>query len=65
MNALLNFLRSHGTKVLGFAQVTLGVLSTVDGIFSPREVKLLLIAGGLATAWRGYFNSQQNQPSAP
>lgn len=65
MNALWTFWRNHGTKLLGFTQVTLGVLASTDGVFTPRTVKLILIGSGLATAWRGFFNSAQNQPPQP
>lgn len=48
----------HGTKLLGFAQVTIGSLAAATDLFSPNALKFLLIANGLLVAWRGFFNSQ-------
>lgn len=53
--------KRHGTKMIGFAQVTVGVLAVADGIFPPESMKWVLLASGLLTAWRGYFNSAQNK----
>ena len=50
---------NHWTKILGFAQVTIGTLAVSTDIFSPAVLKLLLVANGLLVAWRGFFNSQQ------
>lgn len=61
--AVMQFFRHHTTKLLGFAQVTLGVLASTDGIFAPRTVKIILIASGLATAWRGFASTAANDPS--
>lgn len=58
MTALL-FLWCHRTKVLGFTQVTLGVLATADGIFSPLTLKCIILASGIATAWVGFFNTSK------
>lgn len=57
MRAILKLWRGHGTKILGFAQVTVGVLAVADGIFTAMALKWILLASGLLTAWRGYFNS--------
>ena len=51
----------HGTKILGFLQVTIGSLAAATDIFSPQTLKALLIANGLLVAWRGFFNSQRAQ----
>lgn len=59
MNALLQIWNSHGTKVLGFAQVTVGVLATATDVFSDPVLKGLLLTNGLLVAWRGFFNSRQ------
>ena len=69
MNAILEFtvllVRNHGTKILGFAQVTVGVLAVADGVFTDQSLKYVLLASGLLTAWRGYFNSANsgNEPA--
>jgi hypothetical protein len=57
----LAYLWCHRTKVLGFAQVTLGVLATADGIFSPLALKCIILGSGLATAYVGFFNSSKNR----
>jgi len=62
MGKVIRLWKSHGTKILGFAQVTVGVLAVADGIFSDQSLKYVLLASGLLTAWRGYFNSAQNKP---
>ena len=51
---------SHGTKLLGFAQVSVGVLAVADGVFTDKALKWVLLLSGLLTAWRGYFNSARN-----
>ncbi len=54
---MIEFIRRHGTKVIGFAQVTVGVLATATDIFSPTVLKWILLGNGLLVAWRGYFNT--------
>ena len=60
----------HGTKVLGFAGSLIGTISLIDSttvhlieeFFGPhcghQVASALMIIGGLATAWRGFQNSQ-------
>lgn len=50
---------AHGTKVLGFFQVTVGALAGATDIFSPTALKAFIVSNGLLVAWRGFFNSQQ------
>ncbi len=54
---MIKFIRRHGTKVIGFAQVTVGVLATATDLFSPDALKWILLVNGLLVAWRGYFNT--------
>lgn len=49
--------KNHGTKILGFVQVTLGVFSTATGILPDEVLRWLMLISGLLTAWRGYVNS--------
>ncbi len=65
MKQIMRFWRGHGTKAIGFAQVTVGVLAVADGIFSPEAMKWVLLSSGLLTAWRGFFNSAQAKQAAP
>lgn len=54
----LTWWTNHGTKILGFTQVTIGALAASTDVFGPKTLKALLIANGLLVAWRGFFNSQ-------
>jgi hypothetical protein len=65
IEALAQFFRCHTTKLLGFAQVTLGSLALSDGIFQPQTVKIILLCSGLATAWRGFASTAANAPPPP
>jgi len=57
MYQLIELWRTSGTKLLGFLQVTIGVLAASTGIFPEPLLKYLIVASGLLTAWRGYVNS--------
>jgi hypothetical protein len=57
MSTFLTLIRMHGTKVLGFLQVTVGVLSTATHLFSESTLQMIIVFSGLLTAWRGYFNT--------
>jgi hypothetical protein len=57
MKALIDLYHLHGTKILGFAQVTVAVLATSTGLFPDIALKWLMLTSGLLTAWRGYVNS--------
>jgi hypothetical protein len=57
MTQLIELWRTSGTKILGFAQVTVGVLAASTGIFPDDALKYVMLASGLLTAWRGYVNS--------
>lgn len=59
---LYDWVVKHGTKILGFLQVTIGSLAAATDLFSPAALKGLLIANGLLVAWRGFFNSTQGTP---
>ena len=55
----LDVWKKHGTKVLGFAQVTAGAIAMyADDLFGRHGAKLILVASGVLTAWRGFINSQ-------
>jgi hypothetical protein len=57
IRALIDFFGTHATKTLGFLQVTLGVVAGSTEVIPPEHLKYYVMALGLATAWRGYFNS--------
>lgn len=59
LKAIYAYVSEHGTKVLGFLQVTVGVLAGATDILSPAALKVFIVANGLLVAWRGFFNSQQ------
>ena len=52
---MIKFFHDHGTKVIGFAQVTVGVLATATHVFSEAALQYQLLVSGLLTAWRGFF----------
>jgi uncharacterized membrane protein YuzA (DUF378 family) len=66
--------KSHGTKIIGFATSAIGALALLDHetldligqVFGtkggPRVTRGILIISGLATAYRGYKNSQPKEP---
>ena len=60
MKTLIALWRTSGTKILGFAQVTVGVLSASTGVFPDHVLQYLIVASGLLTAWRGFVNSAQH-----
>lgn len=56
------FFQDHTTKLLGFAQVTAGVLAVADpqlisDLFGPNGLKWVILISGLLTAWRGFVNT--------
>jgi len=59
----------HGTKLLGFGTTALGVITYVDketvnmlqDVIGVHGVHYVLVASGLATAWRGFTNSKKAQ----
>ncbi len=55
----LQFFWSHRTKILGFAQITIGAMSLWTFI-PPDTATYLTAANGLLTVWVGWFNSRQN-----
>ena len=59
MNALIQLIREHGTKILGFFGVTIGVLAVADPelVGGPTAIKYFLLAQSLLTVWRGFFNT--------
>jgi hypothetical protein len=55
--------RSHGTKVLGFGQVTVGAIAANAGdFFSKHALQFLIMTTGLLTAWRGFVNTKNSDP---
>lgn len=51
--------QKHLTKILGFAQVTIGVFALqAEDLFGKHGAKYVLVISGLLTAWRGFWLSQ-------
>lgn len=59
MMSRLAYAWSHKTKILGFLQITVGAIASVDGVFEPMTVKVLLMSSGVLTAWCGFLNSKR------
>lgn len=59
MQALIDLVRLHGTKFLGFLGSTLGVLAVADPalVGGPQAIKYYLLGISLLTTWRGFFTS--------
>lgn len=55
----MNFLRNHGTKVLGFLQGTIAAVCGVTGVIPDAHLKYWLAASAMLTFWRGFANSAQ------
>lgn len=70
----MNLWKNHGTKLIGFATSAIGALALLDHETlnligqafgdkgGPRVTRGILIIAGLATAYRGYQNSQPKEP---
>jgi len=58
---LWNMWVSHGTKMIGFLQGTIAVVSGISGIIPAEQLKYWLLASGLLTFYRGFFNTKQNE----
>ncbi len=64
---MYDFLRKHGTKVLGFLQGTIAAVAGVTGIIPDAHLKYYMAVIALLTFWRGFINSElqkQDPPSA-
>lgn len=60
---VIAFLRSHGTKLIGFAQGTIAAIAGVTGIIPESHLKYYMAAIAVLTFWRGFINSElQRQP---
>ena len=62
MNALVEFFRANGTKVIGYATVGMAFLSLADPalvveLFGERGRSWILLIAGLLTALRGHTNT--------
>ena len=54
---------SHvGSGIARRLLIVVGVLAVADGVITDKALKWILLASGLLTAWRGYFNSRQPEP---
>lgn len=67
LGTMRSFFRHHTTKLLGFAQVTVGALAVADqqmiaAVFGPDGLRWIILASGVLTAWRGFVNTQNQQP---
>jgi hypothetical protein len=68
---LSNLWATHGTKILGFGGTLLGAISMIDAttthlieeVLGPHRghqvASALMVVGGIATAYRGFKNSQK------
>ena len=59
MGSIIAFFSAHATKTLGFLQVTLGAIAGATEVIPAQQLKYYVMALGILTAWRGYFNSSK------
>jgi hypothetical protein len=64
MKTVLLFLWNSRTTVVGYMGVILGVLAATDGVFTPRELKLILLGNGVLTACIGHYNNLKIRQAA-
>lgn len=69
LKQIWDFITSHGTKLIGFGQVTLGALAIADqqmiaAAFGQNGLRWIILGSGVLTAWRGFYNSAQAKPNA-
>lgn len=63
LGIIRSFFRHHTTKLLGFAQVTVGALAVADqqmiaAAFGPKGLRWIILTSGVLTAWRGFVSTQ-------
>lgn len=61
IETLIGWWTSHGTKILGFFQVSIAAIAAVDGLIPAGQLKYWMAALGLLTAWRGFINTKNLQ----
>jgi hypothetical protein len=59
MQALIDLIRLHGTKFIGWAGSTLGVLAVADAslVGGEKAIKYYLLGISLLASWRGQFTT--------
>jgi hypothetical protein len=50
---------THGTRMLGIAQGTVAVISGMNGIIPPEQLKYYLGVSAVLTYWRGQANAEK------
>jgi hypothetical protein len=50
---------THGTRMLGIAQGTVAVISGMNGVIPPDQLKYYLGVSAVLTYWRGQANAEQ------
>jgi hypothetical protein len=60
---MIDFLKNHGTKLLGAIQGTVAAVAGVTGVIPESHLKYYMAAIALLTFWRGFINSElQRKP---
>lgn len=57
----LQFVKDHGTKLLGVLQGTIAAVSGVSGIIPAAQLKYWLAASAVLTVWRGFVNTANSK----
>jgi hypothetical protein len=50
---------THGTRMLGIAQGTVAVISGMNGVIPPEQLKYYLGVSAVLTYWRGQANAEK------
>lgn len=58
MQALLDFIKGHGTKLIGLAQGTIAALAGIAGFIPENQLKYWMAVAAVLTFWRGFVNSK-------
>lgn len=55
------FLKDHGTKVIGFITGTISAVAGITGIIPDAHLKYYMGAIAVLTFWRGFINTKAAQ----
>lgn len=62
---MFSIIKSHGTKILAFAQGTIAAVAGVTGIIPDGHLKYWMMALALLTFWRGFVNTELLKEEPP
>jgi hypothetical protein len=60
---VLLYLWRRRTTVFGYIVISIGVIASSDGLFTPQTMKWLLLINGVLTACLGHYNNRRPPPT--